>query len=262
MGNGRASWLALVLLAPAPALAAHPLVTDDTGTQGQRKYQLELNGEIGRDRAVADGVESREHSAAAAAAFSWGVFDTVDLVVGIPWGFSSVREGGALASDGNGVGDMSLEVKWRFFEREGFSLAFKPGLTVPTGDESRGFGNGRVSYAATLIASQELGPVTLHLNASYTRNEFALQADREANRSDIWHASMAGSFEVLSGLQLVANAGVEANPDRAADTPPVFAVGGAIYSVTENLDLDLGVKVGLTEPEIDVTGLFGMAWRF
>lgn len=37
--------IAAVVLTSGTAFAAHPLITDDTGTQGQGKFQLEVNGE-------------------------------------------------------------------------------------------------------------------------------------------------------------------------------------------------------------------------
>ena len=255
-------WLALLLLAPGPVLAAHPLITDDTGTQSGGRYQLELNSELGRDRSVLGGVESREEAGEAAVVASMGVLDNVDLVVGVPWAWSGLREGGAQVFDGNGVGDMTVEVKWRVLEREGFSLAVKPGLSLPTGNEARGFGNGKVSYAASLIATQAVGPFSFHLNGAYARNEYALQADRDANRSDIFHASFAAGVEVVKGLQVVANVGLETSSDRGSDTWPAFVLGGLIYSATEKLALDLGVKGGLTEPETDLAALAGVAWRF
>ena len=39
----------VVALFPVLAQAAHPLITEDTGTQGRGKFQLELTAESGRD---------------------------------------------------------------------------------------------------------------------------------------------------------------------------------------------------------------------
>jgi hypothetical protein len=256
-------WLALVLLAPRHAFAAHPLITDDTGTQGDRgRFQLELNGELSSHRRAMGGVEVKESARELAAIVSMGVLEEVDLVVGVPWASSDVRENGALVAADTGLGDTSVEVKWRFLEVEGFSLAVKPGLSLPTGNEERGFGNGKVSYAASLIATQAVGPFSFHLNGAYARNEYALRADRDANRSDIFHASFAAGVEVVKGLQVVANVGLETSSDRGSDTWPAFVLGGLVYSATEKLALDLGVKGGLTEPETDLAALAGVAWRF
>jgi hypothetical protein len=182
--------------------------------------------------------------------------------VGVPWSWSRVKEDGVLTGDENGIGDLSLELKWRFLEYKGFSLAIKPGMTLPVGNENRGLGNGKISYGMTMVASQKIEPLTLHFNAAYKHNDFKLDADKDANRSDIWHASLAGTWEVAKDLQLVANVGMESNGDSSSRTWPAFVLGGLIYSVTENLDLDIGVKRGLNDPEADLSLLAGITFRF
>jgi hypothetical protein len=95
----------------------------------------------------------------------------------------------------------------------------------------------------------------------YARNEYKLQADEEANRKDIWHVSLSSQVEVVKGLNVVANIGMERNPEKASNTHPAFILGGVIYSVTENLDVDLGIKGGLNKPEMDYSLLAGVVWR-
>ena len=62
-----------VILTSGTAFAAHPLITDDTGTQGQGKFQLEVNGEFGHDREKLDGVETIESSAGLETVLSGGL---------------------------------------------------------------------------------------------------------------------------------------------------------------------------------------------
>ena len=49
-------YFVLLLIAACPSWAAHPLITDDTGTQGKGKYQLELNGQYDWDEEEVEGV--------------------------------------------------------------------------------------------------------------------------------------------------------------------------------------------------------------
>ena len=42
----------------------------------------------------------------------------------------------------------------------------------------------------------------------------------------------------------------------------MLILGGLIYSVSENFDLDFGVKFGLNKPETDFAILAGIALRF
>lgn len=263
MPRRRFRLLALALLTlPVLSLAAHPLVTDDTGTQGKGRFQLELTGEVARDREHAAGVEVHERTGELAATLSIGVHDAVDLVIAAPQVWSRVRENGALVADERGLGDLRVELKVRVLERGGFGLAVKPALTLPTGSPRQGLGNGRVSYGATLIASQALGPVGLHANVGWSRAGYELASDRAANHRDVFHGSLAATAAVLPRVMLAANVGVETNPDRASDTALAFAVAGAIWSVTDAVDVDFGLRAGLSAPEADLAALGGVAFRF
>jgi hypothetical protein len=249
--------LAAATLLPIPALAAHPLVTDDTGTQGDRRLSLELNGEAARARA--DG--ALNEGAAVAAIVSMGAGDAVDLVIGVPAEWSRLRdEGGVLATQG-GAADATLEAKWRFLERGGFSLAVKPGLSLPTGDSRAGLGAGSVGYGLALIATQTVGPLAFHVNGGISANDHTHAPDRSSTRHQTWYASAAAAAAVAAGLQVVANVGVESPGERGATAWPAFGLLGAIYAVGDALSLDLGVRTTLDRASPEVALLVGAAWR-
>jgi len=178
--------LLLVLALSGTSLAMQPMITDDTGTQGKGKFQLELAYEF--DDEDTDGVEERVNQVEATA--SLGITDTVDLVVGLPYQFITTKEAGERMTE-DGISDLSIEVKWRFFERENFSLAIKPGLSLPTGNDDKGLGAGEVGGSVFFIATQAVEPWAFHFNAGYLRNEST--ADEERN---IWHVSVATEVEV------------------------------------------------------------------
>jgi hypothetical protein len=259
----KAGLAAALILWAAGAHAAHPLVTDDAGTLGTKVRQLELNSELGRERTSAGGVKTREDGAEGALAIGYGVAEHLDVVVGAAMTWSRSATDGQRAEETNGLGDVSVELKWQALEVGGFALALKPGVTLPTGDARRGLGTGRSCYALTAIATQALGDrAALHANVGYHRDQYARTEDRDASRADLWHVSAAATGEVAPGLQLVGDVGAETNPDRASRTWPAYALGGVIYSPREDLDLDVGVKVGLTAPEPDLAGRLGLTWRF
>jgi hypothetical protein len=141
-------------------------------------------------------------------------------------------------------------------------MTLKPGITLPTGDEQKGLGSGRVSGGLSLIATQELAPLTLHLNASWFHNEFGREEDRQTSRSDIGRASLALQAAIVKNLQFAGEIALETPGDRTTATWPVFMVGGVIYSVTDRLDLDLGIRYGLSDPAADVALLAGMSVHF
>lgn len=242
----------LVLVFSGVSFGAHPLITDDTGTQGRGKFQLELNHEFNHEDT--NGVEESLYNVSTI--LSYGVIDSMDFVVGLPYQFITTKEGGVKTRE-NGISDMSLELKWRFFEREGLSLALKPGLSIPTGDDEKSLGTGKVGGGLQFIATKEIEPWAFHFNAGYKRNETTVE-----EQTDLWNVSLAAERGVCKWLRVVANVGAERNTDRTDDTPAAFLLGGLIFALTENLDLDIGVKGGLSEPEADYALLAGIAFRF
>lgn len=261
-----------VLVSCSTAFAAHPLITDDTGTQGKGKFQLEVNSEFTYEKErqyntnEAKWETKKETGGELATVLSYGITDNVDIVLGLPYQWKKTKIDGVVTTEsteqGEGIADTSLEVKWRFYEHEGLSFAFKPGITIPIGDENKGLGNGRAGYSTFFIITKELEPWAFHLNLGYTYNNYKLQADRDANRKGIWHVSAASEVEVVKDLKAVANIGMERNPDKTSNTHPAFILGGLIYSISENIAIDVGVKGGLNKSETDLTFLAGIALRF
>lgn len=262
MISNLAKAIVITVFMTGTAFGAHPLITDDTGTNGKGKYQLELNGEFAWDKEKSEGITVKERGFEAAAAISAGLLDTLDIVCGIPYQWNRTEEDGSVVSDDEGISDVGLELKWRFFEQNGLSLALKPGITIPTGDEDKGLGTGKVCYGTAFIATKDIAPFTLHMNLSYTHNEYKLKEDEDSSEKDLWHISLACVYEVSDNLQAVANIGVERNSDKESGTEPSFALVGLIYSITPYLDVDLGFKTGLSSTETDAALLTGLTMRF
>lgn len=249
--------LALALMVPATSHAARPLVTDDTGTVGKGKTQVELGAEWSSWKDTVEEVRVKETGTEASGVFTYGVSDTVDLVAGFPYAWSRAEENGETVSKENGFSDISLEAKWRFFEKNGFGLALKPGIKLPTGDHEKGFGTGRLTYGITFIASQEIEPFAFHFNAGYTRNE-----NKVDEREDLWSASLAATYEVAKGMNVVGDVGFRRNPDPTVGTAPAFALVGLNYAINDHVMLDAGFKFGLNKQETDHSITAGVTFNF
>ena len=150
-----------------------------------------------------------------------------------------------------------MEVKWRFFEKDGLSLAWKPGIRIPTGNDEKGLGAGKLGGHLFLIGSKEIASWVFHANLGYIRNE-----NNADERRNLWHASLAATWEVVKDWKLVANVGIERNSGGNAENDPAFFIGGLVYSVTEKIDLDCGVKYGLNSSETDYSLMAGITIRF
>jgi len=243
--------LLLLTLPAASAFAAHPLITDDTGTQGKGKFQIEINAEYDQDKYGG----TTTYTTQTASTLSCGIIDPLDIVLTIP--FLHVRTGDHGTVTDNGISDITVEAKWRFYEKEGLSFALKPGLTLPTGNDEKGLGAGQATYHLFFITSKELKPWAFHLNLGYIRNE-----NRNDKRKDTWHASLATTIEVVKDLKLAGNIGIERDTEKNCSSAPAFILGGLIYSLSENLDIDFGVKTEINRPGTDYSVLAGITFRF
>ncbi len=269
----RAACLVSVLAlgaAPESARAAHPFVTDDTGTQGTGNWQIEFLGERNRNDYDADAgagpVRQERRLTLFSPVLTYGLLDNLDIALGLNHLRYRVSENGAVTDEANGTSDSTLELKWRFYEQGDFSLALKPGLSLPTGDENRGLGSGRASWGASFIATYGAGPWTLLGNVAYTRVRFKLPQDEAATRGHLWRVSGGAAYPLSESVKLVGELGVRTNEARNDPFQPGrngrFAMLGAIYSPTKKIDLDIGLRKGLNRAETDTVFLVGATFRW
>jgi len=250
-------FLVALLSIPVKATAAQPLATDDAGTVGTSRFQVESSLEIAWDKQG----ETRAVNQTLGFAVTGGIADPLDLVLSIPYSWQSVTANSSTVLDNNGLNDITLALKWRFLETDTVSMALKPSVSFPTGSYDRGLGTGHSSFGVTVIASLELKPVTIHTNFGYTHQKLT-DAAREINREDLLNLSLAATLSLTPSLQMVAETGIATNPDRASTIWPIFMTGGLIYTVYDGLDLDAGVKGGLNNPETDISLLAGLTAKF
>jgi hypothetical protein len=236
--------------------AAHPLITDDTGTQSKGKFQLEATGTWLTDQEETDGEGVREIGSLAALVFAAGVSETLDLMVGVPYVWTETKEAGQTTRE-NGISDTVIEAKWRFYEKEKFSMAIKPGILLPTGDEDKGLGTGHIGYTAFLISTVETKPWAFDANIGYLYLE-----NRHQERVNLWFASLATRFAVSEQWTIVGEIGATRNADTEDSSHPAFAQAGFIYSPSDDLDLSLGFLAGLNDAEVDQSIRAGVTIRF
>ena len=252
------------LLFSTTAYATHPLITDDTGTQGKEKVQIEINSNFSREKEQKNGLSFQKTGSITDAALSYGVSDNIDLVVDMPLQWYTIKEEGMNSVNENGIGDMRVELKWRLFDSEesGMSLALKPALSIPTGSEMKGLGSGSFSGGVTMIATRKSRLGAQHCNLGYSSNRYGHEKNNQTARTNIWHASLSAELNVITNFRAVSDIGIETNTDKGSASHPLFLLGGVIYTVSENLDLDLGVKGDLNESKNDINLLVGVAARF
>jgi hypothetical protein len=217
----------------SPLLAAHPLITEDTGTQGEGRFQLELANEHTSSRQ--GGFE--QYTVLTNTLLTYGLTASTDVILSLPYlrlGASSLS--GKPGADG--FTDSGLDVKWRFYEEGRLSMAVKPGVTFPTGDEDRGLGTGKYTWSLYTVASYNPAPWTFHLHLGHLHHNNTFN-----ERVDIWHASAAVAREMSDTLRLILDTGIDTNTDTAAHSHPAFMIAGLIWTPGKDVDLDLGYKL-------------------
>jgi len=262
---------ALVMLTLATAArAAPPFITDDSGTQGEGHWQLELIGEHVHHKhsAQTDGatVSQLRQITAASSVLTYGWSERVDVAVTLNALATRLEEDGTLQSKASGVSDTILEAKWRFYEDEGSGLAVKTSLSLPTGDENRGLGTGKASGGLNLILTHSAGDWTWMANAAFIHARYKRAEDQQSSHSRLRRFSAGATYEMREGWRLAAELGQRTNASKDDPFLPgrngSYAMLGAIWSPSKDADFALGVRRAASSGEYDWAVDAGAVFRW
>jgi hypothetical protein len=235
------AWLASAL----PAFAAHPLQTEDTGTQGARNVELEN----GFARAVGAGSVLSTYQPQ----LSVGLATTVDAIVQPSFVVAHPR-GQAVVS---GLGDTNLDGKWRFWGADPWSLAVRAGLELPTAQRGLGLRHGQVSEHALLVATWDAAPTTVYANVGLTH----LPENGDARR-DVGIVSAAVLHTVSERLILTVDGEFNQDPSALRHGWPGSLLAGAIWTARPGLDLDVGYQLSINAAAVTRQWMAGLTYRF
>ncbi|MEI6692381.1 MAG: transporter [Chlorobium sp.] len=246
----------IALLSVVPVFAAAPLITDDTGTMGRGNIQIEGD--------YTGGVTGQYPGQQIAATLTYGVVETIDVMLSLPYNWHTIPWEGSSLMAFDKFGDAVFQCKWRFLESKssGFCFALKPGVSFPSGNEADGFGTGKICEGVMLLVTKEWEHGACYCNIGYNHNTFNMELDDETLQHNLWHASIAAVVNMTNSLKGAGDIGVDTNTVRAYSANPVYVLGGLIYRVTDNLDLDFGVKGRLNNAAPPATVLAGFSRRF
>lgn len=236
--------LGIALLASSLVYAAHPLVSDDTGTQGSGGYQIEVNTDWLRDA----GVKTRT----ATATLTKGMTETLDVYLDTPYALSHPT----------GLNDIALGFKWRFFESDGLSLGLKPEISLPSGDQEKQLGDGRSGTAITFLTQYESGPWTWLFNVGSEMHRYSAASSQDENRRYIHKASVGLTYQFKDDWLWVVDTGIQSHATKSEKKDPRFALLGVIYSLSDDAELDVGYKKSLNSTEVDRQWGLGLTYRF
>lgn len=154
---------AFFLLAPAPAFAGPPFLTDDPEPVEVQHWEFYV---------ASANVETRDGWSSTAPLFevNYGALPNLQLHLLAPFAYSAPKDGSAQY----GYGDTELGVKFRFIQEDeaGWQpmVATFPLVELPSGTHKRGLGNGRAQVFLPLWIQKSFGKWTTYGGGGYWIN--------------------------------------------------------------------------------------------
>jgi hypothetical protein len=215
-----AAFLALyfaVASVPLSALAGPPYRTDDPEPVEYKNWEVYLASQYSNDRG---GVSAT----APHAEINYGIVPNTQIHVMFPMEY--VKPAGA--SSQYGYGDTELGVKYRFFENEEskFMAAVYPLVEIPTGDQSKGLGNGDAQVFLPLWLQKSWGPWSSYGGGGYWINP-------GEGHQDFWFLGWQVQREINKSLAIGAEIFHQSPSETDGDSHTGFNIGATI-NITEN----------------------------
>ena len=174
-----------LIAASAPAQGGPPLVTEDPGTPGAGRWEINLAGEgeeVASDRLLAAPVLDLN--------YGWG--DRVQLKLEVPWVVSDPQMG----KTRDGLGLWELGIKWRFLDRGpgGVQLSVYPQIELEGPGTNEAVAGDSSALALPLQAARAFGRLEMSAEVGYLVTE---------HERDKWFAGLATGVAMRPGLEVV-----------------------------------------------------------
>lgn len=208
--------------------AGHPLNTDDAFNLGKNSFEFEFVYEFYDYDAIME--------MTIPITVSYGLFNNSDIVFSLAY-HKSWDDNFTL----NSLGDATIELKQILYD-DLLRIGIKPFVTLPTGDESIGFGKGKVNYGTYLLLTKEWEELHIHTQFGYSTNHNVI-----GERPDFWEYSLAAEKFLSKKLSTVIEFGIARNCCFESLEHTKFLLGGIIYQIDDMFVLDLGLMKGLTD---------------
>lgn len=237
-----------------------PDTTESAYTVDAGHFQLEMShADFTYDRRSAEG-RTRRTLAVAPLLFKVGLTNNADVQIGMdPHAWERAGEGGGEeTSTVRGFGDTVVRLKMNLWGNDGgaTALAVMPFVTFPTASD--GLGSDGVEGGIIVPFAAELpGEFALGVMAEF---DFNRASDGDGMVVDFVHTVTLGHDLVGDLAGYVEYAGF-ANLNRDEDYRGYLDTG-LTYALTSDIQLDAGVRLGLTRAAEDIGVFVGMSLRF
>jgi hypothetical protein len=160
----------------------------------------------------------------------YGITDRFQVAVSMPW--VSIHGDD---DSGNGAGDLSAELFYNLIPpTAAFALSLAAELTLPTGNEDRGFGEGEQQFELTMIMAGRAAAVQWQIN---------LGGEWAEDESELFYSlavlPMQPHWVLVPTLEL---SGARTDDDRE-----LYVTPGLHWRPADNAGLGLGVPIGVID---------------
>ena len=244
--------LAVCCLAPAAVFAGqqHPLITDTVETVAPSKFEAETALEYGYTKNGSEKIKRITLQETV----TGGITPKLDGFITLPFSSLKFEDGGSTTN--SGFNDITAGVKYNALKIDKTEIAVKPFIILPTGDDKKGLGSGGVGFGAVCIASFEINH-----QLAVDGNIRLLHQATSGDSFNEFDASAAGKYSLTKDLKVVGELGIS-KTDVDGSKLQSSRTGGAIFAVKENLDVDAGIRIGLTKETEDFALLAGVTFKF
>ena len=225
------------------AIAGHPFVTEDAGTQGTGNVEVEFN--LDRQHG-ADGTRTTSPGSSITIGFA----PKIDLAVVSAYDFTKAEDG----TKSRGMEPVVATLKTVVFEgKDRFpTLGVKGGFSLPT------TGGEQAALLATAVAQWSFEAITVFANVGA---DVGTRLAGNAEKTTSIRASVAGGHEIREGCLLLAELLWEKPTSPSAPSTAEWLIG-ARREITGSLSANAGIRWGLTTDSPHVTYLLGLTLGF
>lgn len=221
-----------LLVFSTPVLSGPPLQTSDTGTPGNRHWEINVG---------LSGEKASSHFLLAIQAvdLNYGLGERIQLKYEVPWIFSK-EEGGETQ---NGLGNSVLGVKWRFQDedRQGISMSTYPQVEFNTSSSSvdKGLVDKGTKWILPLEAEKKIGLVNVTGELGF------IYSPENENQ---WFYGLAFGYKTSQRFELVGEIFGVASSNFNWDSHDLVANLGFRWSLINWLNLNVSIGRSLHAP--------------
>lgn len=217
--------------------AGHPLRTEDGFSLGTNSFEIEIVSEFFN--------YSTNSEISMPITFGYGLTNSTDILVGLSY-HTYWDDRNSFTS----FNDILIELKQMIFTDD-VRIGVKPFISIPTGDETKGFGTGKLNYGMMILLTKEWDEFHIHSQIGYQRNTNVINENE-----NLWEYSIALEKIFSDRFSGLLEFGISRSCCPDYIEPPKFISLGASYLLEENLAISMGILKGIhnVDQHLGLTG--------